>query len=88
MATFYAIKLFILFCRFATAFNILRVQILDALTRATLKALTARDTLAVINDRNIVYKYDCLCGAVALTLSACDTTCLTFVHYVLAATLS
>ena len=60
------------------------MQILDALTRTTLQTFTARNTLAVINDGNVVHQYDCACRAVALTLTACDTARLTFVHYVLA----
>ena len=88
MATFaLKLNLFCLFCHFRRAFYVLGVEILDALARATFKALTAANALAVINDRNVVDQMDCAGRTTTLALAASNATCLALGHNVLAATL-
>ena len=80
--------LFVLFCRLARRGNVLGVYVLDTLTRTAFETLAATNTLAVINDRYVVYKYDCACRAITLTLAASNAACLALGHYVFATTFS
>ena len=76
-----------LFCRFAGALHVLGVYVLDTLTRTAFKALQAVNTLAVVDDRHVVYKVNCTTGAITFAFAASNTARLTLAHYVLASAL-
>lgn len=74
----------VIFLYLLQQFSVVFVHVLDAMARTTFQTFSARRTLAVVDNGNVVDEVNCARGAIAFAFSASNATCLTFCHDVLA----